>query len=89
MVGVDIEGDDLMTNYSNNPGSVRVDYFKPRGKWYETLEVDMRGFYTGQIHDCVRGAVMKSYPDFNFDSWIVVCLEPYHEHSHPVMFKPE
>jgi len=77
-------------NFSNNPGSVRVDYFKTRGKWYETLEVDMSNYYNEPIiHDAVRKAVMEKHPNFKFEEWIVVCLEPYHVNSHPVMFKPK
>lgn len=78
-------------NYSNNPGSVRVDYFKPSGKWYETLEVDMTNFYQEPVfcREAVKQATMKRYPNFRFDSWIVVCLEPYHQYAHPVIFFPE
>lgn len=30
-----------MTNYSKNPSHVRLDRFKPNGKWYDTFELDM------------------------------------------------
>lgn len=75
-------------HYSNNPGKVRVDYFKPSGKWYETLEVDMTGYYDAwNVREAVRLAVTHQYESFSFDDWTVVCLEPYHKFSHPVMFK--
>jgi predicted RNA-binding protein len=34
-----------MSNYSNNPGRVRVDLFRDTGKWYATGSVDMGDKY--------------------------------------------
>lgn len=34
-----------MGNYSQHAGDVRIDRFKPRGKWYDTWSVDMEGYY--------------------------------------------
>jgi hypothetical protein len=31
--------------YTTNSGMVRVDRFKPGGKWYDTWEVDMSAYY--------------------------------------------
>jgi len=31
--------------YTTNDGMVRVDRFKPGGKWYDTWEVNMSGYY--------------------------------------------
>ena len=42
-------------SYTTNIGRVRVDFFKPSGKWYGTASVDMSVFYDagpdGLIHD--------------------------------------
>ena len=34
-----------MTHYNDNPGVVRVDYFKPSGKWYMTEAHDMSDYW--------------------------------------------
>ena len=75
-----------MTNYSINPGKVRVDYFKASGKWYMTEEIDMSDVYD---YDNILGAVTAAIvnergalPPFN-----IVVLEPYHRHAHPVMIR--
>ena len=75
-----------MTHYSNNPGMVRVDYFKASGKWYMTEAVDMSNYWDGSlfIHDAVRLALQHEglwKPHFT-----MVILEPYHENAYPIMF---
>lgn len=75
-----------MTNYSENPGMVRVDYFKESGKWYMTEAVDMSEFWDYAItpSDAVQAALKKAgrwLPHFN-----IVALEPYHKSAYPVMF---
>jgi hypothetical protein len=81
-----------MTNYSDNPGNVRVDFFKPSGKWYMTEQYDMSKFYhtgptpidavTAMLEDSLRGrSLMRQF--------IVVVLEPYHDKSYPVVLVPE
>lgn len=74
--------------YDVNDNMVRVDRFKPRGKWYDTLAVDMAPHYRNpDLHDAVRLAIQDKYPDMKIGSWTFVCLEPYHQNSHPVMLK--
>ena len=78
-----------MTNYSNNPGSVRVDFFKESGKWYMTEDVDMSEFWdfgTGP-HDAVTAALEAK--GRNFKHFTRVVLEPYHKLAYPVMLKAE
>lgn len=75
-----------MTNYSNNPGMVRVEFFKPNGKWYMTEAHDMSEFWDYGIipHDAVKAALEKAgrwLPHFT-----IVVLEPYHKSAYPVMF---
>lgn len=75
-----------MTNYSDNPGMVRVDYFKESGKWYMTDAVDMSLVYDyTSIHAAVEAAIIEhrgALPHFN-----IVVLEPYHKNAHPVMIR--
>ena len=73
-----------MSNYSNNESSVRVDIFKPSGKWYQSIAVSGAD-YTGCVHNSVRKAT-KEHLGTGFKGMTAVCIHPYHEHSHPVMF---
>lgn len=93
-----------MTNYSINPGHVRVDFFKPGGKWYMTERIDMSRFYHsrsfydqgmsgvgGPLHNAVDAA---GYTQFQ-GTWVIsrkqfitVVLEPYHDLSHPIILMP-
>lgn len=73
--------------YSVSDGQVRVDIFKPSGKWDHSVAVDMDAFYNfGAVHDAVEQAFRNS----GYTMWAdntYVCLEPYHKHAHPVMLK--
>lgn len=85
--------------YSSSESRVRVDIFKSSGKWYSTASVDMNLSYKGLIHDCVLEACENEFKNPNGQwgltvsprDWLrnnggyLVCIEPYHEHSHPVM----
>lgn len=92
--------------FTTNDSRVRVDFFKPSGKWYGTASIDMEKHYKGVIQDCVYQACVDEYNkgdegewgytftpediltrDKEDGGWTIVCLEPYHEHSHPVMLK--
>lgn len=72
--------------YALEDSKVRVDRFKERGKWYDTIVVDMKDDYrSASIHDSLQTRLREA--GYSMDGWIYVCLEPYHMHSHPVMLK--
>ena len=86
--------------YTTKSGRVRVDFFKPSGKWYGTGSVDMQAHYKGLIHECFMEACKAEQVNpegewghtFTPESWIesggsIVCLKPYHEHKHPIMLR--
>jgi hypothetical protein len=87
--------------FTTNDSRVRVDFFKPSGKWYGTGSIDMRVHYNGPIHDCVRQACEAEQAlgsrgewghTFTPAEWLagggsIVCLEPHHEHSHPIILR--
>lgn len=81
-----------MTNYSNEPGHVRIDFFKPEsGKWYMTEMLDMSDFYHEGIgpHDAVRAALAKTRHGADAEKrWVIVVLEPYCENAHPITLTP-
>ena len=94
-----------MSHYSNNPGLVRVDLFKPSGKWYATGSIDMSEHYNDAgLHEAILVAceqqrvgegsqegwpVMVPPREWLSDGGTIVCLQPYHEHSHPIMLTSE
>lgn len=75
--------------YSENPGMVRVDFFKPAGKWYMTEELDMSDFWDYGIipHDAVKAALEKK--GRNLKHFTRVVLKPYHKSAYPVMLVAE
>lgn len=85
-----------MSNYSDKANSVRVDFFKKSGKWYCTEAVDWLT-YEGSpdkggklIHDAFAETLVKHLRDnatgrTRLGDMTAVCLEPYHEHAHPLM----
>ena len=82
-----------MSNYSENPESCRVDFFKESGKWYTTEAVLFEGPWKGSsdnlIYDAFKEALRKHFKDQpnRLKGMIAICLNPYHEHSHPLMLK--
>lgn len=75
-----------MTHFSDNPGMVRVDFFRPSGKWYMTEAHDMSDFYNEPvIHDAVCKMLERDGRLLtHFD---ILVLEPYHKNAYPVMLK--
>lgn len=75
-----------MGNYNENESSVRVDFFKPGGKWQFTKAVQWTGGYRDCcIHEAFKTTLDNAGIDIRYFN--VVCLEPYHEHSHPLMIR--
>jgi hypothetical protein len=79
--------------YSDNDGMVRVDYFKPTGKWYMTEAIDMSSHWQDvDMFKAIELSLDESRPDRSarwWKSFTVVVLEPYHVNSYPVMFVGE
>lgn len=78
----------------NNGTYVRVDFFKSSGKWYTTEWIKWTGPYYGSFGNgelkrpaaLIHDAFMISLHDFAHypGGMRAVCLEPYHEHAHPI-----
>lgn len=76
-----------MSNFIDNERSCRVDFFKPTGKWYATESVmfrneDWKGAGGIGPHQGLRNAIADS--DCVYGGMTAICLEPYHEWSHPI-----
>lgn len=77
--------------YSADDTMVRVDFFKPSGKWYTTEAVRWTGKFAGGslIYEEFKKSLVdhfKSTPG-RLSDMTAVCLEPHHKHSHPLMTK--
>lgn len=86
-------------NYSDNPAMVRVDFFKPSGKWYCTEAVKWTGAYYGSnidgqtfssecqpIYDAFAQS-LRDHLEKRLSDMTAICLEPYHQFTHPLMIK--
>ncbi len=72
--------------YSADESMVRVDFFKPSGKWYDTEAVLWTGRYDGDIHVAFAKS-LRDHLQGRMKGMDAVCLEPYHEHSHPLCMR--
>jgi hypothetical protein len=73
-------------NYSDEEAMVRVDIFKPSGKWYETFAMKRCDYNGGPtIMDVVEGSLLNAGMGNSYKGWTFVCLEPYHKHAYPLM----
>ncbi len=75
--------------YCDNPTYVRVDFFRNKGKWYATESVQWLSYDKSLIHDAFKEALRNHFKDTpdRLSGMTAVCLEPYHQHSHPIMVK--
>lgn len=76
-------------HYSNQPSMVRVDFWKPSGKWYATEEMPfLYGWGENKllIHEAFKRSLKVCFGN-RFSGMDVTCLEPYHEHSRPIQLK--
>lgn len=71
--------------YHEDPAQVRVDFFKPSGKWYAAESMHWES-YTGEIH-ATFAANLKAHLGGRLAGMTAVCLKPYHEYAHPLMMK--
>ena len=77
-------------NYSDDESSVRVDFWKPSGKWYTTEAVKWTGGYKDVlIHDAFAKSLRDHFADHpnRLSDMTATCLEPYHEFSHPIQLR--
>ena len=78
--------------YSNNPEDVRVDFFKPSGKWYCTEKVRWTAPFYATRFDALESFArslqdhFKDQPD-RLSDMTAVCLNPYRELAYPLMIK--
>lgn len=75
--------------YHDDNSMVRVDFFKPSGKWYTTEAVKFLYYNEGDIHFAFAKSLCEHFKDSpgRLSDMDAICLEPYHIHNHPIMLK--
>lgn len=74
--------------YCSDKKMVRVDFFKPSGKWYATEAVKWIGYLEPDIHFAFAQSLRNHFKGSNRLSYMdAVCLKPYHKNSHPIQLK--
>ncbi len=73
--------------YSDNDAMVRVDFFKPSGKWYCTEAIEWTGgYYDVDIIEAFATSLRRELMG-RLESFDAVCFKPYHESNHPIQIK--
>lgn len=81
-----------MTNYSNDAAMVRVDFFRPGGKWYMTEAHRMYDWDDWNMWGQIGDILDQSRPEREAGWWknfTIVVLEPYNKNAHPIMIPAE
>ena len=88
--------------YSEDPAMVRVDFFKPSGKWYTTEAAKWTGKYRKDPDkdateddgwDILKQFAKSLRDHLNKDGkqrmteMTAVCIHPYHENEYPIILK--
>ena len=76
--------------YSSDEQMVRVDFFKPSGKWYTTEAVKWTGAYSsGYILDEFAKSLRDHFGPYHhrLSEFDAICIKPYHQHRHPIQLK--
>lgn len=71
--------------YAKDDASVRVDVFKPSGKWCETYQVMFTEYSNPNIHEAFEHALVEAGIELEA-GFMAVCLNPYHKYEHPLMY---
>lgn len=76
--------------FTVNENMVRVDFWKPSGKWYDTVELEWDNYGSREykigdelIHDTFRRCLKEQFSG-HYKGMLATCLEPYHINSHPI-----
>lgn len=73
--------------YINDDSCVRVDFFKPSGKWYCTESVVWMGYDVYIFDEFKNSLIVHFKTNQNLSDMDAVCLEPYNANAYPIMIK--
>ena len=73
--------------YSIDEAIVRVDFFKPSGKWGYTEAIKWTGGYKDCcIHEAFKRSLRAALGE-HLQGMTAVCLKPHHEQAHPLLME--
>lgn len=75
--------------YTTDPAMVRVDFFKPSGKWYCTEAIKWTGHWKAteqSTHDAFKKSLRNNLGD-RLKDMDAVCIHPYHEWEFPLCIR--
>jgi hypothetical protein len=76
--------------YSVDDSMVRVDFFRPSGKWHDTQAVKWTGSFTSGLVSEEFAKTLRDYfkdaPN-RYGEMDAVCLEPCHRNAYPLMIR--
>lgn len=75
-----------MTHYHNLPDYVRVDFFKPSGKWYTTESVKWLEYMNNDIVETFKESLREHFKQTpnRLSEMSAICLHPYSRYPYPV-----
>ncbi|WP_299310873.1 hypothetical protein [uncultured Halomonas sp.] len=73
--------------YSSDETMVRVDFFKPDGKWCATEAVKWTGSYFSKSSEEAFKKSLRDHLNKRFAGMTAACLEPFHIQTQPMMLK--
>jgi len=73
--------------FSTNDNSVRVDRFKPSGKWYDTIALSVDSWENPDMWTAYEIAFENQTGKKLEKDWMLVILEPWNQYSHPIIIK--
>ena len=76
--------------YTDDATMVRVDFFRQSGKWYTTEAVRWIDNWKASHDNLIENAfanALKAHLGTRLSDMDAICLEPYHEYSHPIQIK--
>jgi hypothetical protein len=83
-----------MSHYTSDVTLCRVDFFRESGKWYTTEAVSFARVPWAAKHgrplDAFKLALelhLRLDGRLRLEGMFAVCLDPYHEHSFPLMIR--
>ena len=69
--------------YTTKENMVRVDLFKPSGKWYCSVELEWLDYFTSDLRGHLKEQLELQHG--KYEGMYAVCLHPHSEFEHPIM----
>lgn len=75
--------------YTDDESMIRVDFFRPSGKWYTTEAIRWMGSYEKDLFEGFAKSLREHFKDNpnRLSEMDAICLDPYHKNTYPIQFK--